>query len=141
MNWLIKTTDDRAKLPAKGSQYSAGFDLFAIEDVTLTSGKPEIVRTGISCSWNDPSVYLQIKERSDLALKGLRVGGGVIDFDYRGEIIVILINTSKSDYQIIAGDKVAQIVPLKITTEIYVKHVDSLDDTSRGTSGFGSTGR
>lgn len=141
MNWLIKKTDKRAITPVKGSPHAAGFDLFAIEDVKLTPGVPKKVRTGISCSWDDPSVYLQIKERSGLALKGLRVGGGVIDFDYRGEIMVILINTNKEDYQITAGDKVAQIVPLKIAMDITTTLVDSLDETIRGDGGFGSTGK
>lgn len=82
----------------------------------------------------------EIKDRSSLALKGITTLGGVIDPSYRGEVVVILQNLGDQVYQIAAGDRIAQLVLVKVSTPT-VEVVDSLESTERGTDGFGSTGK
>ena len=132
-------------LPKYETEGAAGLDLFAAtkEDtkIIITPRKAEMIPTGIAISV--PSGYeAQIRPRSGLAAKnGITVlnSPGTIDSDYRGEILVMLINHSNKDFEILRGMRIAQMVISKIE-QFNLISVDELDTTDRGKAGFGSTG-
>ena len=132
-------------LPKYETEGAAGLDLFAAikENKTLLipPSKAEMIPTGIAISV--PHGYeAQIRPRSGLAAKnGITVlnSPGTIDSDYRGEILVMLINHSKKDFEILRGMRIAQMVISKIE-QFNLISVDELDSTERGKDGFGSTG-
>lgn len=128
-------------LPAYATDGAAGMDVLAAEDATIAPGQRHAVATGLSVAI--PTGYeIQVRPRSGLALKhGITVPNtpGTIDSDYRGELKVILINHGAEDFAIARGDRVAQLVLAPVTQATW-NEVDKLDDTARGTGGFGSTG-
>lgn len=132
-------------LPKYETEGAAGLDLFAAtkEDtkIIIPPRKAEMIPTGIAISV--PSGYeAQIRPRSGLAAKnGITVlnSPGTIDSDYRGEILVMLINHSNKDFEILRGMRIAQMVISKIE-QFNLISVDRLDTTDRGKDGFGSTG-
>jgi dUTP pyrophosphatase len=127
-----------AQLPTRGSQCAAGLDLYSIEDVAIPSGKRVAVRTGLSVSI--PSgFYGRIAPRSGLALDyGIDILAGVIDGDYRGEILCILINHSDALVELEAGRRIAQLIVEAIIIP-QPEWVTELDKTERGSGGFGSS--
>ena len=132
------------ELPKYQTLLSAGMDLRAYLDdsIVLKPFQRVLVKTGLFISLH-PGYEAQVRPRSGLALKkGISVlnAPGTIDADYRGEIGVILINLSDSDFMINTGDRIAQMVIAKHET-ISWKVVDELDDSLRGDKGFGSTGK
>ena len=132
------------ELPKYQTLLSAGMDLRAyLEDpIVLKPLQRVLVKTGLFISLH-PGYEAQVRPRSGLALKkGISVlnSPGTIDADYRGEIGVILINLSDSDFMINTGDRIAQMVIAKHET-ISWKVVDKLDNSLRGDKGFGSTGK
>ena len=132
------------ELPKYQTLLSSGMDLRAyLEDpIVLKPLQRVLVKTGLFISLH-PGYEAQVRPRSGLALKkGISVlnSPGTIDADYRGEIRVILINLSDSDFMINTGDRIAQVVITKHET-ISWKVVDELDDSLRGDKGFGSTGK
>ena len=132
------------KLPKYETLLSAGMDLRAYleEPIVLKPLQRTLVKTGLFISLQ-PGYEAQVRPRSGLALKkGISVlnSPGTIDADYRGEIGVILINLSDSDFKIDSGDRIAQMVIAKHETVSW-KSVDKLDDSLRGDKGFGSTGK
>lgn len=119
---------------------NAGFDLYATEEGSIGPGERVIVPVGICTSFS-PEYYMRIAPRSGLAAKaGINVLAGVVDSSYRGEWKVILHNTSKLHFDWEIGDRVAQAIPEKISTDQF-EFVESLSETDRGNGGFGSTGR
>ena len=133
----------QAVLPSRATPQSAGLDLTAVEDVILGPGDRALVPTGIVVVI--PEGYEgQVRSRSGLALKrGLVVlnAPGTIDSDYRGELGVILHNTSKVTAGVSAGDRVAQLVIAKVDAPILTKTTfEEVSETTRGQGGFGSTG-
>ena len=128
-----------AKVPCRRTRESAGYDLCAIESVTLKKDEVAQISTGIRLAI-PRGRYGQIKARSSIAKQGITALGGVIDSDYRGEVIVMLIKLTTGDYEIKAGDAVAQLIICP--HESYdVTTVDELPATERGEGGFGSTGK
>ena len=132
------------ELPKYQTLLSAGMDLRAyLEDpIVLKPLQRTLVKTGLFISLH-PGYEAQVRPRSGLALKkGISVlnSPGTIDADYRGEIGVILINLSNSDFIINTGDRIAQMIIAKHET-ISWKVVDKLDNSLRGDKGFGSTGK
>ena len=131
--------------PAYATAGSAGMDLRACIDEPMTLRPMERVKVpaGFAIALPGPQWAAYIFARSGLGIKsGITLPNcvGVIDSDYRGEIVVALVNLSDTDYTIQPGDRVAQLVIMPVTqAEITV--VDELDETERGTGGFGSTGR
>merc|ERR1719436_1436294 len=128
-----------AVLPVRGSKDAAGFDLAAVEKAVVEPGGKAIIKTGlrVAIPWG---TYARIAPRSGLAAKKmLQVGAGVVDYDYRGEIGVVLFNHGTEDLEIQVGDRVAQLILEKVAMNPAVE-VESLDDTERGAGGFGSTG-
>ncbi len=143
MKLLIKKLNENATIPQRQTEYSAGYDLYSAEDIVVKRGETAKVHTGISTEVEgDKNVVLLIYARSSMATKfGLAPANcvGVIDWDYRGEIIVALHNSGKADYEIKCGDRIAQLVISPIFTP-EVEEVKELSDTKRGAGGFGSTG-
>ena len=139
----VKRLDHGADLPmpAYATMGAAGMDICAAESLTLRPGKRHAVATGFAFAIPD-GYEVQVRPRSGLALKhGITCLNtpGTIDSDYRGEVKVILANLGEEDFVINTGDRIAQIVVAPVTQGIMVE-VDALDDTDRGTGGFGSTG-
>ena len=131
------------ELPKYETLFSAGMDLRANleESIVLKPSQRLVVKTGLFISLQQGH-EAQIRPRSGLALKkGITVinSPGTIDADYRGEIGVILINLSDSDFEINTGDRIAQMIIAKHET-IEWEAVNKLDDSVRGDKGFGSTG-
>lgn len=128
-------------LPVYATAGAAGMDVVSAEDVTIAPGMRHAVATGLAMAI--PEGYeIQVRPRSGLALKhGITVPNtpGTIDSDYRGELKVILINHGGSDFAIRRGDRVAQLVLAPVTRASWLE-VETLDETARGTGGFGSTG-
>ena len=119
---------------------NAGFDLYAAEEGILLSGERAAISVGISTSFN-PEYYMRVAPRSGLAAKnGINVLAGVVDSSYRGEWKVILHNTSTLHFDWNIGDRIAQAIPEKISTDQF-EFVESLSETERGSGGFGSSGR
>lgn len=131
-------------LPEHETAHSAGIDLRANLDspLTLAPMKRALIPTGLFAAF--PSgTEAQIRPRSGLAFKhGLTVlnSPGTIDADYRGEIKVLLINLSDKDFKINDGERIAQLVLAKYE-RVEWELTDTLEDTSRGAGGFGSTGK
>lgn len=127
-------------LPSYETPQSAGADIRSNEDIIIPAHNRKLVHTGRFVSI--PSGYeIQVRPRSGLALKkGITVLNtpGTIDADYRGEIGVILFNTTDDDFVVKSGDRIAQIVLNKVEQINWIE-VDELDKTERGDGGFGST--
>lgn len=136
--------DPRAITPSYGTPFAAGADLYACmgEDVSIKAGETKLFHTGIAMQIPDGLVGL-IYARSGIATKrGLAPANkvGVIDSDYRGEIMVSIYNHSSETQTIADGERIAQIVLTPyITAEFTLS--DSLNSTDRGSGGFGSTGK
>tara|TARA_B100001741_G_C16341109_1_gene499541 strand:+ start:185 stop:616 length:432 start_codon:yes stop_codon:yes gene_type:complete len=142
---MIVTIINKSKndLPKYETLLSAGMDLRASleEPIIIQPLQRLVVKTGLFISLQK-GYEAQIRSRSGLALKkGISVfnSPGTIDADYRGEICVILINLSDTDFKINSGDRIAQMIIAKHEI-ISWKVVDKLDDSTRGEKGFGSTG-
>lgn len=128
-----------AKLPTRGSMWSAGLDLYAIDDIEIPPCELRVIDLGIAVELPFNTVGI-IKDRSSLGSKGFVTAAGVIDADYRGEWKVVVRNTRlDNSFRIMRGDRVAQVIILP------VHHVTPVEgevaDTLRGSGGFGSTGR
>ncbi|KAL1534873.1 dUTP diphosphatase [Salvia divinorum] len=135
----VKRLSEKAVLPSRGSPLSAGYDLSsAVETKVLARGKA-LVPTDLSVAVPE-GTYARIAPRSGLAWKhSIDVGTGVVDADYQGPVGVILFNHSDVDFEVKAGDRIAQLIIEQIVTP-EVAEVDDLDSTARGSGGFGSTG-
>jgi dUTP pyrophosphatase len=139
---FAKTHED-AREPTRGSAGAAGFDLYAVEDVVIAAGERAILNTGIVFEIPEGH-YGRVAPRSGLAAKfGIDVLAGICDFDYRGSVCVILLNTGKEEFHVKKGDRVAQFIFEKITIAEELEEVshEDLTQTERGANGFGSTGR
>lgn len=138
---VLKLTEN-AIMPSYGSACAAGADLYSAEEkITFAPGETRLVHTGIAMEIPDGYVGL-IYARSGIATKrGLAPANkvGVIDSDYRGEIMVALHNHSNSEASIDAGERIAQIVIAPYIRADFIE-TDELDTTERGAGGFGSTG-
>jgi dUTP pyrophosphatase len=138
MELKVKRIHPEAKLPVYGHPGDAGLDLFAVVDHKIGPGKVFPVPTGIQVAIPTGFVGL-IWDKSGLSLKGVHRLAGVVDAGYRGEVQVVLINLGRKPFVVSKGMKVAQML-LQPVAAAAVVEADSLDDTSRGESGFGSTG-
>ncbi len=136
--------DDGARMPTKGSQHAAGWDLYALENTTVHFRSSTKLRTGIRVAI--PIGFEgQVRARSSLGSKGLILPHsiGTIDSDYRGELFVLMTWIGEGDfYEVKAGERIAQLVIAPIP-EVTICEVEphELGETERGDGGFGSTGR
>ncbi len=130
-----------ARLPEYATEGSAGLDLYACLDqpMPVPPGSITLVPTGLAMAVPAGHVGL-IRDRSSLAVAGLHAVAGVIDSDYRGEVMVALHNAAAWDRMVQPGERVAQILLLPCPPA-RVQEVDGLPSTGRGAGGFGSTGR
>ena len=139
----IKKLNENAKVPSFGSQFAAGFDLYACntEPITIAAGETVLIHTGLAMEI--PVGYGGfVYARSGLATKkGLAPANkvGVIDADYRGEIMVALHNQSKVSQEVAVGERIAQMV-IAPFLKVDFNEVAELEATDRGAGGFGSTG-
>lgn len=139
----VKKLDPNAKLPTVAHPgEDLAYDVYALEDQTVRRLETAQVRTGIAAQAFD--VYgkplgLLVRDRSSMAARGVFSVGGVIDHGYTGELAVLLTATQLR-YQIRAGDKIAQMIPVQTLTGPVVE-VSDLDASSRGDKGFGSSGK
>ncbi len=128
-------------LPVYATEGAAGMDVVAGEDVTLAPGARHAVATGFAIAIPH-GFEVQVRPRSGLALKhGITCLNtpGTIDSDYRGEVKVILANLGSEAFEVRRGDRIAQLVPAPVQRAGFVE-VSHLDQTERGSGGFGSTG-
>jgi dUTP pyrophosphatase len=137
----IKLTDFNAQIPTKGSEHSAGYDLYSCCNALIYPQERMLIKTGIVLEIPE-GFYGRIAPRSGLALKnGIDVMAGVIDSDYRGDIGVMLYNTDKNTpFHIKIGDRIAQLIIEKYYT-FDLQQAEDLNVSERGTGGFGSTGK
>jgi dUTP pyrophosphatase len=129
-------------LPAYATPGAAGLDVVAAEAVVIPPGGRHAVATGLALAVPE-GFEVQVRPRSGLALKhGVTCLNtpGTIDSDYRGEVKVILANLGQEPFQVVRGERIAQLVPAAVTRAALAE-VDALDATARGAGGFGSTGR
>ncbi len=144
MQIKVKKLRDGATLPHLATSGSAACDLYALLDkpITLAPGERRAVPTGIAIALPDSSAVAVLCARSGLALKrglALANGIGVIDSDYRGEIFVALINNDAAPQTIENSERIAQLMIMPVISASYIE-AETLDETERGTGGFGSTG-
>jgi dUTP pyrophosphatase len=129
-------------LPCYATAHAAGLDVVAAESLTLAPGKRHAVATGFAIAI--PNGYeVQVRPRSGLALKhGVTCLNtpGTIDSDYRGEVKVILANLGSEPFEVVRGERIAQLVPAPLLRARF-DEAENLGDTARGAGGFGSTGR
>lgn len=140
----IKRLSDTAKIPKYATDGSAGMDLMSGADhpITIPAGKIEKIPTGIAVECEDENIAMLIFARSGLSSKhgiALANGVGVVDPDYRGEILVSVINNSDTDYTVMPSERIAQMIFTPFCRAQLVE-TDELGATDRGEGGFGSTG-
>ncbi len=139
VNIKIKKLREDAVLPSYAHEGDAGMDLFSCEDYILKAGERRLFKTGLSIELPRGYVSL-IWDKSGLAFKhGITVLGGVIEYTYRGEYRVILLNTSEKDFNIKKGDKIAQLL-IQPICNAEIEETGVLSETERGEGGFGSSG-
>lgn len=128
-------------MPARATPGSAGYDLTAAEEIAIAPGERRLVKTGIRVAL-PPGFEIQIRPRSGLALKhGITLPNtpATIDSDYRGEIMVALVNLGHEGFSVTRGMRIAQMVVARVE-EAGFSEVAELPESERGTGGFGSTG-
>ncbi len=140
----IKKVHKNAVIPHRATEGSAGLDLCACidEPLTLRGGETALIPTGLAIALPSAQYGAFIFARSGLSIKhgiGLLNSVGVIDSDYRGEIKVGVINQVQEPYTIQPGERIAQLVVMPVSV-MPVEETENLDETERGTGGFGSTG-
>lgn len=144
MEIKVKKLNDKATLPTRGSEYAAGYDLYAAieNNITVPAHSTEKIGTGLSFELPDET-FAAIFARSGLATKqGLRPANcvGVCDSDYRGEYIVAIHNDTDEDKTIEPGERIAQMILMPYIPMTFVE-TDELSESGRGQDGFGSTGK
>lgn len=143
MKVKIKKLHPDAKMPTRGSEHSACFDLYATETVTMVGRQIEGVKVPTGLAFEIPNGYCGIVySRSSLALKAFNITPLVVESDYRGELFVIVRPEIKSNefVEIQKGERVGQIMLQKLEQTEF-EWVEELSKTNRGTNGYGSTGK
>ncbi len=140
----IKKLDERAIIPTYGTEFSAGADVYALldEPVVINPGETVFIHTGLALAIPEGFVGLNFARSGMAAKRGLAPANkvGVIDSDYRGELMVALYNHGSEPQTVEHGDRVAQICFVPYYKAIF-EECDTLIDTERGEGGFGSTGK
>ena len=129
-----------AQLPIRASPFSAGLDLFSAENTTIPPQGKALVKTDLQVSVPE-GCYGRVAPRSGLASKNfIDVGAGVIDADFRGNLSILLFNFNSVSFEVTVGMRVAQLICEKIAYPVVVE-CSELPPTTRGSSGFGSSGQ
>ncbi len=135
----IKKLKENAIVPRYAHEGDAAMDLFSTENYLVLAGTRQLVSIGIAMELPE-GYFASIRDKSGLAYrKGITLLGGVIEYTYRGEYGVIVLNTGDEDFEIKAGDKIAQVVIAPVATA-EVEVVEDLGETARGDGAWGSTG-
>ncbi len=135
----IKKLRADVKLPSYALVGDAGMDIFSTENVVISPGERHIFKTGFALEI--PATYVAlIWDKSGLSSRGLKVFGGVLDYNYRGEYMVCLGNLGHHNYEFKIGDKIAQLLIQPIIT-VELDEVQELSTTIRGEGRYGSTGK
>ena len=137
----VQKLDPNATIPTRANSTDAGYDLYAQIDSSSTIINPKeikLISTGIAMAI--PRGYAGlICDRSSMGVKGIHRFAGVVDSGYRGEVKVCLYNSNDRPYLLNSGDRIAQILIQKVN-DFYLREVDNLNETDRGSGGFGSSG-
>ena len=136
---MVKLLSPEAKLPTRGSDDATGYDLYKSEKMILEPGTRRLVNTGISIATPSTRMYARIAPRSVLSVKGLDIGAGVVDSDYRGSIKALHINNSNMPFQVNVGDHMAKLILEQIENPECIQ-VNALPETEPAYKGFESTG-
>lgn len=131
--------DKGAIAPRRATEGAAGLDLYSHEEIVILPGDRTVVDTGVHIQL-EPDEVADVRGRSSMSLRGLLVATGTIDSDYRGSLGVVIYNLSPEEHYIHYGDRIAQLVIYQARMP-EVEVVKELDETRRGSGGFGSTGR
>jgi len=136
-----KLLHEDAKLPTRANTHDAASDLYSIEELDIGPGETASIHTGLAFA-TPPGYYSTINGRSSLSKHGLIPFRGIIDAGYVGELIVTMTNTGKSTYSIHKGDRIAQLIIHKVLEYEPAAVAEFSDEyKTRGTNGFGSSGR
>ena len=136
----IKKLQPDAKLQTAATELAAGNDLYSMERTTISPNRTARIRTGIALEMPKYH-YGRLADRSSMAIRGLQIVGGVIDCDYRGEIIVLMRNNTNRKVSFGKGNKIAQFILTKISYCNFDVVEFFSSDTERGGKGFGSPGQ
>ena len=138
----VSKLSNSAVIPTRGTENSAGWDLYACEECVVPAQGKAIIKTDIAIAIPN-GYYGRVAPRSGMAWKHhTDIGAGVIDSDYRGAIGVVMFNHGTSDVKIDKDNRVAQLIIEKINTDMLMEvSFEELDETARGDGGYGSTGR
>lgn len=139
MSINIKKLHPEAKFPEYKSKEAAGCDFYALKDAVINPGETQKIPTGISMEVPF-GFYIRIEDRSGLGLMGIHKVAGIIDSDYRGEILIVLHNTTKEVFKIEKHDRIAQGIVSPVSQVVF-REVSELSSTERGERGFHSTGK
>jgi len=141
----FKKTHSDARLPAVNNTEAgvgdSGYDLTAVEDVTIPAKGSAVVSVGLTLAYIKPGWWFRIEPRSGLGFKhSIQPHLGVIDNGYRGDLGVKLYNFGDKDYEVRAADRIAQFVVYPLIQPV-CEWADEVEETDRGASGFGSSGK
>ena len=139
MNLRIKKLDPGLPLPRYAHEGDSGIDLHSSQNIEIAPMETAIIRTGVACEI-PPGLEGQVRGRSSLSVRGMLAAIGTIDAGYRGEIGVVLTNTSDCAVEILHGQRIAQLVIAPVA-RCEVVEVNDLSDSERGDNGFGSSGQ
>ena len=139
MKLKVKKIVEKAQIPTKHNPNDAAFDLYVVNDILIPAGTTDIVHTGI-CIEIPAGYFGKIESRSSLAKRGIFCTAGVIDSGYRGEVMIVMNNMSQENYSAKQGDRIAQIIILKLENFEIVAS-ESLDENLDRGGGFGSSGK
>jgi dUTP pyrophosphatase len=149
--FFFKKLHPDAKIPFRSMQDDVGHDVSSIEHVVIAPGETRAVATGLTLASHvgdsqDPQEinFIKVEGRSGLALRGIFPVGGIIDPGYRGEIKIILHNSSPNAHTVLAGDRIAQLIVYSARGQGAIAELPAdveATKTDRGESGFGSTGK
>ena len=141
MEIKIKKLYEDSQIPTRGSEYAAGYDLYAHESAVIEPHMTKKIGTGVAIQPPKDSFGAVFARSGLAATQGLRPANcvGVCDYDYTGEYIVALHNDSNEERIVEAGERIGQVVFIPYMNVTFVE-VDELEETERGAGGFGSTG-
>ena len=136
----FKKINSSAKLPTKNNVTDTGFDVYCVEDKLIPSRGSSVVDVGLEFAYISPGYWVKVEGRSGLGFKhGVAPHPGIIDSGYRGNAGIKLYNNSDTEYEVKAGDRIAQFVVYK-NYNVTVEEGDTVE-SDRGDSGFGSSGK
>ena len=138
ISFKVRAVNENAIIPQKADSGCAGYDVYSTIDATIEPGTRMLIPIGVRAEI-PRNYYLRVAPRSGLSVNGIDIGAGVSDSSYRGEIKVLIINNSRTDFVIVKGAKIAQMV-MERCANPEVTLVDRLSQTERGYGGFGSSG-